>query len=189
MSRCCNTQPCSVDCVVSAWSAWSACSAACGGGTQTATLTILTGASNGGTACPAATSQPQPCNTCVFRISSSLASHALRLGRQPCPCDCVASGWSEWSECSASCGGGTQYSTQTVTTPSSHGELGLRVLLRAHATCRRPRKVALLARPRSSLGAATPSRARLTASPLLGRRGATARRLAVAARRLRPSPF
>ena len=51
-----------VDCVVSSWGAWSACSASCGGGTQSQTRTIVTPAANGGAACPAL-SQSQACNT------------------------------------------------------------------------------------------------------------------------------
>ena len=50
-----------VDCVVSSWSAFGACSASCGGGTQTQTRTIVTPDSNGGAACPAL-SQSQACN-------------------------------------------------------------------------------------------------------------------------------
>jgi hypothetical protein len=51
-----------VDCVVSSWSAFGACSASCGGGTQTQTRTVITAAANGGAACPAL-SQSQACNT------------------------------------------------------------------------------------------------------------------------------
>ena len=54
--------PAPVDCVVSSWSAYGACSASCGGGTQTQTRTVTTPAANGGAACPAL-SQSQACNT------------------------------------------------------------------------------------------------------------------------------
>lgn len=91
-----------VDCVVSAWSAFSACSAACGGGTQTRTRTVVTPAANGGAACPVL-EEMQSCN------------------EQPCPVDCVVSDWSEWGTCSATCGGGTQTRTRTVVTPAAFG--------------------------------------------------------------------
>lgn len=57
----CNTQPCPVDCVVSAWSAWGPCSAPCGGGTQTRTRTITTFPAFGGAPCPSLT-DTQVCN-------------------------------------------------------------------------------------------------------------------------------
>ncbi|MDE3156438.1 MAG: thrombospondin type-1 domain-containing protein, partial [Acidobacteriota bacterium] len=87
-----------VDCVVSAWSAWGACSAVCGGGVQTRTRTVITPASNGGAACPALT-ESLACNT------------------QPC----VTYQWvfSDWSTCSAACGGGTQ--TRTAVCEDSNG--------------------------------------------------------------------
>ncbi len=90
-----------INCVVSEWSAWSACSAECGGGTQTRTRTVITPAQYGGT-CPPL-SETVACNT------------------QPCPINCVVSEWSEWSACSAECGGGTQTRTRTVIIPAQYG--------------------------------------------------------------------
>ncbi len=94
--------PAPVDCVVSAWSSFSSCSAACGGGTQTRTRTVITPAANGGAACPVL-EESQACNGF------------------PCPVDCVVSDWSEWGTCSATCGGGTQTRTRTVITPAAYG--------------------------------------------------------------------
>jgi hypothetical protein len=37
------------------------------------------------------------------------------------PVDCVVSDWSEWSDCSAECGGGTQTRTRTIVTPAQNG--------------------------------------------------------------------
>jgi hypothetical protein len=50
-----------INCVVSEWSAWSTCSAECGGGTQTRTRTVITPAQYGGT-CPPL-SETVACNT------------------------------------------------------------------------------------------------------------------------------
>jgi cysteine-rich repeat protein len=90
----CTTDP--VDCEVSDFGAFSACSGACGGGggTATRTRTVLVQPANGGEACPALT-EDQACNT------------------QPCPVDCQLSEWS-LSDCSATCGEGTQTRTRTI---------------------------------------------------------------------------
>lgn len=93
------------DCVGN-WSNWSSCSKTCGGGTQTRSYTVTTPATNGGKACEATNgqTQSQQCNT------------------QPCvtPTDCVGN-WSNWSNCSKTCGGGTQTRSYTIITPSTNG--------------------------------------------------------------------
>jgi hypothetical protein len=92
-SRPCALQPCPVDCIIGEWST---CSAYCGGGIQTRTITP---AVYGGIACPTDLSNTRVCNTEV------------------CPSGCVMSDWSVWSDCSVSCGGGTQYQTRTILHP------------------------------------------------------------------------
>jgi len=51
-----------VDCVVSSWSEWSACSVECGGGSQQRTKSILQAASNGGSSCVGPFTETQECN-------------------------------------------------------------------------------------------------------------------------------
>lgn len=80
------------------WTPWSPCSATCGGGVQTRTCTNPA-PSGGGTSCTGPESQY--CNT------------------QPCPPGPVNGGWSEWSSCSETCGGGVQ--TRTCTNPAPSG--------------------------------------------------------------------
>ena len=101
-TRGCTGPPCPVDCVMGEWGSWSECSETCGSGTQDRTRTIVTQAANDGTACPSNLTQTQTCNT------------------QPCPVDCVMSGWGSWSECSATCGTGTQDRTRTIVTQAAN---------------------------------------------------------------------
>jgi hypothetical protein len=98
----CEPNLCAVDCVLSDWSAWGACSVPCGGGTRIRTRTVLVPAANGGAAC-GVLEESENCNT------------------QPCPVDCVVSDWSEWSTCTATCGGGMQTRTRTVLVPAQFG--------------------------------------------------------------------
>ncbi len=102
--RACNTQPCPLDCQVSAWSAWSACDTSCGGGTRFRTRTIVVPSANGGAACPSLI-EYDTCNT------------------QPCavPVNCVLSPWSGWSACDTTCGGGQQFRTRTILVQGSGG--------------------------------------------------------------------
>ena len=91
-----------VDCQVSDFSAWSACSATCGGGVRTRTRSITQAPQNGGAACPALV-QTEACNN------------------QPCAVDCQMSDWSAWSACSAQCGGGTQTRTRSIIQAPQNG--------------------------------------------------------------------
>eukprot|EP00042_Codosiga_hollandica_P046972 m.502676 g.502676 ORF g.502676 m.502676 type:complete len:421 (+) comp57340_c0_seq7:272-1534(+) len=76
-----------VDCVVSGWSEWSACTGSCAGGVQGRTREVTTSPQDGGLDCPALT-ETQTCNTFS------------------CPVDCVWGEWSNFGSCSQSCEGG-----------------------------------------------------------------------------------
>jgi len=89
-----------IDCVVSDWSNWGACTQPCGGGTQQRAKLILTLPQNGGRACPNLI-ESQTCNTQT--------------------CDCVVSDWSNWGACSKNCGGGTQQRTKSITRQPQNG--------------------------------------------------------------------
>lgn len=101
-----------VDCVLSDWSAWDACSKTCGGGTQKRTKTILQPSENAGIPCPtlAELKQERPCNPDA-------------CPPPPVPRDCVLSDWSEYSACSAPCGGGKKTKTRTILQIAANGGL------------------------------------------------------------------
>eukprot|EP01004_Peranema_trichophorum_P003198 NODE_21_length_5193_cov_112.595266_g17_i0.p1 GENE.NODE_21_length_5193_cov_112.595266_g17_i0~~NODE_21_length_5193_cov_112.595266_g17_i0.p1 ORF type:complete len:1676 (-),score=495.00 NODE_21_length_5193_cov_112.595266_g17_i0:119-5146(-) len=98
----CNTQPCPIDCVVSAWTQWSICDKTCGGGIQTRTREIVTADNYGGIKCPVL-SEDRNCNT------------------EFCAIDCEVSEWTDWSVCDKTCGTGSQYRTRTITKAPQYG--------------------------------------------------------------------
>ena len=139
----CNTQPCPA--IVNCQGSWGGCSASCGGGTQS--FTITTPAANGGTACPnpltrscneQSCSLPINCQgtwsncsaTCGGGLQSFTMTTAPANGGLACPtpttracneqaCSLPINCQGTWSNCSATCGGGTQ--NFTVTTPPMNG--------------------------------------------------------------------
>jgi len=83
----CNEQPCPINCKMSQWSGFSACSADCGGGVSERTRTIKVQPRYEGDPC-GETTETLPCNM------------------QACDKDCVLAKWSKWSECSKACDSG-----------------------------------------------------------------------------------
>ena len=156
-SKTCNAHACPIDCVVSQFSAYNACSATCGTGVQTKKRTVDVAVQFGGKVCPALSSQ-RDCNAhacptdCVVGAWGSWSSCSLTCGggeekrhrsvqvevayggkacdaledtaackQQACPVDCVATAWTAWSECSHSCGQGTETRSRRVTVSAAHG--------------------------------------------------------------------
>jgi hypothetical protein len=91
----CNIHHCPIDCVLSEWSEWGMCKLACDGGYRLRYRVILFSMGYGGSACGQMWEE-EPCNT------------------HPCPVDCAVSAWTEWSECTVSCGGGVTSQTREV---------------------------------------------------------------------------
>jgi len=91
----CNMRPCPVNCSMSAWSAWSACNATCGGGFQMQSRSIVVQPESGGRDCP------------------SLYNYS-RCNMHACDVDCVVSEFEAPSLCSVPCGGGYQLSTRSI---------------------------------------------------------------------------
>ena len=102
LSRACNTQMCSVDCIVSSWSACSkTCADSSGPGNQTRTIVRPSG--YGGAPCPPASDMTRICNT----------------EKCPPPIDCISS----WSPCSKPCTNSSGTGTQNliISRQSAHG--------------------------------------------------------------------
>ncbi|XP_078375646.1 coadhesin-like isoform X1 [Oculina patagonica] len=100
----CNTQDCAVPGGYTDWSKWGECSVTCGGGVQRRTRTCTSPPpSNGGPTC----------------IEQSLgpAEDEKECNTQDCPVPGGYTDWSEWGECSVTCGGGVQRRTRTCTSP------------------------------------------------------------------------
>uniref|UniRef100_A0A3B5KU81 Uncharacterized protein n=1 Tax=Xiphophorus couchianus TaxID=32473 RepID=A0A3B5KU81_9TELE len=83
----------------SAWTEWSECDALCGGGVRQRSRTCSAPPpKNGGRECEGMTRQSQTCNI------------------QPCTLR-----WSDWTDCSKSCGGGIQSRRRLCDSPSPEG--------------------------------------------------------------------
>ena len=83
---------------------WTPCSKTCGGGTRSEEYNVRNSAENGGASCEASHGEirTEECNT------------------QPCPIDCDGS-WTEWGECSSTCGTGTQQRNYQISVSAQHG--------------------------------------------------------------------
>ncbi len=104
-TKTCNSHTCPVNGIMSEWSNWSSCDKTCGGGNQTRSRSYIP-AQNGGT-----------------ELSESERIKLIenqRCNTNPCPTNGSMSSWSDWSSCSASCGGGTKNRTRTYT-PAQNG--------------------------------------------------------------------
>jgi uncharacterized protein YegL len=91
----CNQQKCPIDCILNDWSGWSGCTAECGGGVQQRSTTMRVEPEHGGEPC-GEDSQVQSCNI------------------QNCDKDCVLQDWSQWTDCSKECDGGTRMKTKLI---------------------------------------------------------------------------
>lgn len=85
----CNLAACMIDCSLTDWQEWSACSVSCGPGITERSRSVAVAAANGGKEC---SSEDQ----LYEKKYCSLPS---------CPVDCEWTDWTEWEACSVTCGG------------------------------------------------------------------------------------
>ncbi|WAR23497.1 SSPO-like protein [Mya arenaria] len=98
----CNEHTCAVDGVWQAWSNWTECTLTCGTGSKHRNR-VCDGPYLGGNDCDGPVEEVKDCNTHL------------------CPMDGVFSEWSEWSECSHSCGRGNTFRNRTCYGPYNGG--------------------------------------------------------------------
>jgi len=95
----CNTRDV-IDCKLSLWSEWSACTRSCEGGQQYRTRNVEQRSENGGAMCGGSVHDTQVCNMADCPGSVTV--------------DCSWSDWSKWSTCSVTCGNGEMSRTRSV---------------------------------------------------------------------------
>ena len=104
VTEACPLVGCPVDCALSAWSGWSACSLSCGGGEQQRARTVQTPAAHDGKPCPGAMwrAEFRPCGTA------------------PCPVDCGVGAWT-CHGCDRTCDIGVRQCARPLTVGVAHG--------------------------------------------------------------------
>uniref|UniRef100_A0A3P9DIL1 Complement factor properdin n=1 Tax=Maylandia zebra TaxID=106582 RepID=A0A3P9DIL1_9CICH len=101
--QCQSVPGCHVDGGWSQWGAWTECSLSCGGGVKfRRRLCDNPSPQSGGRGCLGDAEQQRDCNTHLCTVGPWLP-------------------WSQWSECSVSCGGGQQYRSRLCSLPCVHG--------------------------------------------------------------------
>ncbi|XP_026221078.1 spondin-1b [Anabas testudineus] len=129
----CMLPECPVDCMVSEWSEWSECNKSCGKGHMIRTRMIKQEPQLGGSLCPE-TIQRKKCRIRKCRTKANergrgrggggkrrrwdKASRRADVGKQPA---CKMQPWTDWTECTKACDGGTQERLMVVKKRSKHG--------------------------------------------------------------------
>jgi len=106
----CQLQPCPIDSQLSAWSTYTMCTKACGGGSKTRTRSVTGSMSHGGISCGTLTG------------TASCNNHACPVDCTPV--DCVTSSWNQWGLCTKACATGSRARDRVVTKSSAcNGQL------------------------------------------------------------------
>lgn len=99
----CTEDPCPVHCELSEWSEWGACNRTCGDGMRIRTRWEAKRADYGGRDCDGEKEDYEECNL------------------KGCPVNCTVAEWTKWSNCTESCGGGTQNRSRSIETKAANG--------------------------------------------------------------------
>jgi len=134
----CNSQPCPISCMWGVWGEWSECSEHCGDGVKTRHRVRAIIAQFGGVECEGESSSEKSCNNMdhlkqtiadkdeiiaerdatIAENGATIAGLRKRLNESV---DCAWRKWSEWTDCSQTCGGGMTSRNRTVHWESANG--------------------------------------------------------------------
>eukprot|EP00929_Paragymnodinium_shiwhaense_P050191 TRINITY_DN25294_c0_g2_i1.p1 TRINITY_DN25294_c0_g2~~TRINITY_DN25294_c0_g2_i1.p1 ORF type:complete len:1607 (+),score=365.13 TRINITY_DN25294_c0_g2_i1:131-4951(+) len=102
------------DCEVSSWAQWGDCSSSCFG-VRYRNRVIQKAVRGRGRPCP--TTPMRETESCHPLAGHDAAADCLPAKKQ----DCALSAWSDWSQCTRSCGGGQRDRKRHITHPPAHG--------------------------------------------------------------------
>mmetsp|Transcript_43604 Transcript_43604/g.100521 ORF Transcript_43604/g.100521 Transcript_43604/m.100521 type:complete len:1740 (-) Transcript_43604:73-5292(-) len=109
--RGCNAPP--VNCSVSEWTEWSACSDSCGYGKEYRHRQVNHMPTSGGTECPSELQVIRPCNRTPGMIEACGSKS-----------DCEFKEWADWGVCTRTCGEGMQERAREIKSTASLGGMG-----------------------------------------------------------------
>ncbi|CAJ1438497.1 unnamed protein product [Effrenium voratum] len=102
----CFVKECAVNCQWADWTHWTACSVTCG-------ANVSLWASSGRQRAVEARAGGKPCE--------GEDQRRTMCGQTPCPVECAWDDWSDWKDCTKSCGGGITERLRNVSIPAAHG--------------------------------------------------------------------